>query len=163
MAQAAYDPSAASAVRLDETTLRILEELQKDGRLSATELGRRVSLSPPAVTERLRRLEQSGLIEGYTARVNPKMLGLSLCAFVRLSLPTNMRHEKAKETLGAFPEIVEAHHITGEDCFLLKVVARDAEHLEDFISQISGLGRTTTSIVLSSPVGARPIVPPPPH
>ncbi len=153
MAQIAFDV-------LDEVSHRILAELQADGRLSLAELGRRVALTPPAVAERLRRLEASGVIEGYTARVSPRALGLDLTAFIRLRLPSNVAARNAAEKLGAFPEILEAHHITGDDCFLLKVVVEDTSALGDFIDRIGDFGTTTTSIVVSSPLDARPILPP---
>jgi Lrp/AsnC family leucine-responsive transcriptional regulator len=153
MAQVAFEV-------LDDISLKILAELQADGRISLTELGRRVALTAPAVGERVRRLEQAGVIEGYTARVSPRALGLGLTAFVRLRLPTNVASRKAESRLAEHPEILEAHHITGDDCFLLKVVVRDASALEEFINKIGDLGTTTTSIALSSPLDARPVTPP---
>lgn len=147
---------------MDTTDVRILAELQADARITMAELGRRVALSPPAVTERVRRLERAGIVEGYTAHTNLKALGYGLLAFVWLSLPTNTsaRSPTFLATLRNRAEIIEAHHITGDDCFLLKVAVRDAEHLEELISDIGTHGRTTTSIVLSSPVVTRPLLPP---
>lgn len=147
---------------LDATDLRILVELQADARITMAELGRRVALSAPAVTERVRRLEAAGVIEGYEARVAPRSLGYGLLAFIRLSFPTvastspNLR--RFLEEIGEVPEVLECHNITGEDCYLLKIVARDPGHLEELIGRLADFGRTTTSIVLSSPVAPRSVV-----
>lgn len=146
---------------LDGVGRRILAELQTDGRVTLAELGRRVSLSPPAVAERVRRLEEAGVITGYTARVNPLAVGYGLQAFVRLSPqgPGDLYERKVRGLLKAHCEVLEAHHILGEDCFLIRVVARDPAHLEGIISELASIGRTTTSLVLSSPVPPAPVVP----
>src|SRR5215470_9284725 len=114
---------------LDETDLRILEALQQDGRASYAELARTVSMSASAVTERVRRLEESGVIGGYSAVVDPERLGLGILAFVRLRYPTG-NYKPFHDLIATTPEIVEAHHVTGEDCFVLKVLARSMGHLE---------------------------------
>lgn len=152
-----------STTALDAIDLQILEELQTDARVTMTELGRRVSLSAPAVTERVRRLEESGVVEGYGARVDPKTLGYGLRAFVQVSFglvsSVASSSRRFEEEIGDLPEVLECHHITGEDCFLVKLVARDAAHLEELIGHLAAFGRTTSSIVLSSPVTARPLTP----
>jgi Lrp/AsnC family leucine-responsive transcriptional regulator len=138
----------------DGTNRRILEELQSDGRLSLAELGRRVGLSPPAVAERVQRLERDGVITGYHAHVDPRALGYSLAAVIRIR-PAPRQIAKVAELARATPEVVECHRITGEDCFFMKATVRDVEHLEEVIDRFTGFGQTTTSIVQSSPVPGR--------
>jgi Lrp/AsnC family transcriptional regulator, leucine-responsive regulatory protein len=140
----------------DRTTRRILEELQNDGRLSLAELGRRVGLSPPAVAERVQRLERDGVITGYHARVDPRALGYALTTVIRIR-PAPRQIPKVAELARATPEIVECHRITGEDCFFMKATVRDVEHLEELIDRFVIYGQTTTSIVQSSPVPGRPV------
>jgi Lrp/AsnC family leucine-responsive transcriptional regulator len=138
----------------DGTNRRILEELQHDGRLSLAELGRRVGLSPPAVAERVQRLERDGVIVGYHARVDPRAVGYSLMSVIRVR-PAPRQIAKVAELARDTPEIVECHRITGEDCFFMKATVRDVEHLEQLIDQFVVYGQTTTSIVQSSPVPGR--------
>ena len=138
----------------DVTNRRILEELQGDGRLSLAELGRRVGLSPPAVAERVQRLERDGAITGYHARVDPRALGYSLTTVIRIR-PAPRQIPKVAELARQTPEVVECHRITGEDCFFMKATVRDVEHLEEMIDRFVVFGQTTTSIVQSSPVPGR--------
>ncbi|TCO60969.1 Lrp/AsnC family transcriptional regulator [Actinocrispum wychmicini] len=142
----------------DATDWRILAELQRDGRMSYAELAKAVSMSPSAVTERVRRLEQAGIIRGYTAVVDAENLGFTIMALVRLRYPTGY-YKPFHELLATTPEIVEAHHVTGEDCFVLKVLARSMRHLEETTGRISGLGSVTTSVVYSSPLPRRAVAP----
>lgn len=153
---AANETSAA----LDALDRQILELLQSEGRIKLSELGRRVRLSPAAVTERVRRLEAAGVVTGYGARVAPARLGYGIQAFVRVNPHAGytLTHPRTLE-LTARPEITEAHHVVGEDCWILKVAVEDTAHLEEVLAQISALGRTTTSIVLSSPVAHKPLLP----
>jgi Lrp/AsnC family leucine-responsive transcriptional regulator len=141
---------------LDDTDRRLLTELQQDARLSLAELGRRVALSPPAVTERLRRLEGDGVITGYRAEVDPRRLGLSLSALIRLR-PAPMQLAKAADLARRTPEVVECHRVTGEDCFVMTAHVRDVEHLEAVIDRFAGHGQTTTSIMQSAPVPRRAV------
>ncbi|MFZ3560710.1 Lrp/AsnC family transcriptional regulator [Streptomyces sp. BH055] len=145
-----------AADSLDPTDIRILEALQRNGRASYAELARSVSMSPSAVTERVRRLEESGVVSGYSAVVSPEALGLDILAFVRLRYPTG-NYKPFHDLLDTTPQIVEAHHVTGEDCFVLKVVARSMRDLEHTTGRIAALGSVTTSIVYSSPLPSRPI------
>ncbi|MGW6981774.1 Lrp/AsnC family transcriptional regulator [Streptomyces sp. NPDC054932] len=142
----------------DATDWRILEALQRDGRASFTELARSVSMSASAVTERVRRLEETGIITGYTATVDPEKLGKSILALVRLRYPHG-NYKPFHDLLESTPEILEAHHVTGDDCFVLKVATRSMAHLEEVTGRISGLGPVTTSIVYSSPLPRRPLSP----
>lgn len=140
----------------DATDWRILDALQRDGRASFADLARTVAMSASAVTERVRRLEELGVISGYSAVVDPERLGLPILAFVRLRYPTG-NYKPFHDLLATTPQIVEAHHTTGDDCFVLKVTARSMRHLEEVTGRISGLGSVTTSVVYSSPLPRRPI------
>jgi len=141
---------------LDRTDWQLLAELQRDGRSTYAELARAVAMSPSAVAERVRRLEEAGVISGYRATVDPDRAGLTVMAFVRLRYPTG-NYRPFHALLDSTPEIVEAHHVTGEDCFVLKVLARSMRHLEEVAGRISGLGSVTTSVVYSSPLNGRSI------
>ncbi|XVU26530.1 Lrp/AsnC family transcriptional regulator [Actinoplanes sp. CA-054009] len=149
----------ATEIALDRTDWRLLAELQRDGRSSYAELARAVAMSPSAVAERIRRLEESGVIAGYRAQISPERVGLQVMAFVRLRYPTG-NYRPFHALLDSTPEIVEAHHVTGEDCFILKVLTRSMRHLEEVTGRISGLGSVTTSVVYSSPLPGRPIAAP---
>jgi len=147
----AYEPQLN-----DETNRRILEELQTDARLTMAELGRRVSLSPPAVGERVQRLERAGVITGYHAIVDPKAIGFPLAAVVRVR-PASRQLHKIPEVAREIPEVVECYRITGEDCFFVKLHLRAMEDLEPILDRFVLYGQTTTSIVHSAPVGPRPL------
>jgi Lrp/AsnC family leucine-responsive transcriptional regulator len=140
------------------TTRRILDELQRDGRLSLAELGRRVGLSPPAVAERVSRLERDGVITGYHARIDPRALGFALGVVIRVR-PAPREIAKVAALARETPEVVECHRITGEDCFFMKANVRDVEHLEEVIDRFTPYGQTTTSIIRSSPVAQRELKP----
>ncbi|MFI6073722.1 Lrp/AsnC family transcriptional regulator [Actinoplanes sp. NPDC051343] len=146
----------AAELTLDKTDWRLLAELQRDGRTSYAELARAVAMSASAVAERVRRLEEAGVIAGYRATVDPERVGLTVMAFVRLRYPTG-NYRPFHALLDSTPEIVEAHHVTGEDCFVLKVLARSMRHLEEVTGRISGLGAVTTSVVYSSPLSGRAV------
>jgi len=141
---------------IDRTDWRLLAELQRDGRASYADLARAVAMSPSAVAERVRRLEEAGVISGYRATVDPERVGLQVMAFVRLRYPTG-NYRPFHALLESTPEIIEAHHVTGEDCFVLKVLARSMRHLEEVNGRISGLGAVTTSVVYSSPLAGRAV------
>jgi Lrp/AsnC family transcriptional regulator, leucine-responsive regulatory protein len=149
----------AADVALDKTDWRLLAELQRDGRVPYAELARAVAMSASAVAERVRRLEEAGVIAGYRAAVDPERVGLTVMAFVRLRYPTG-NYRPFHALLDSTPEIVEAHHVTGEDCFVLKVLARSMRHLEEVTGRISGLGAVTTSVVYSSPLHGRAVAAP---
>jgi Lrp/AsnC family transcriptional regulator, leucine-responsive regulatory protein len=147
-------PIAYERELLDDVNRRILGELQADARLSMAELGRRVSLSPPAVAERVQRLEQAGVITGYRAEIDPKAIGFPIAVVVRVAPASRQLHripEIARET----PEVVECYRITGEDCFFLKLHLRSMDDLEAILDRFVLYGRTTTSIVHSAPVARR--------
>jgi len=140
----------------DATDWRILDALQRDGRATFAELARAVSMSPSAVTERVRRLEELGVISGYTAVVDPERLGMPILALVRLRYP-NGNYKPFHDLTASTPEILEAHHVTGDDCFVIKVAARSMPHLEEISGRIGALGSVTTSVVYSSPLPRRPL------
>ncbi|WP_424214927.1 Lrp/AsnC family transcriptional regulator [Streptomyces sp. BI20] len=142
----------------DATDWRILEALQRNGRAGFAELAREVAMSPSAVTERVRRMEEAGVITGYTAVLDPERLGKSILALVRLRYPHG-NYKPFHDLLESSPEILEAHHVTGDDCFVLKVAARSMPDLETITGRIAGLGPVTTSIVYSSPLPRRPLSP----
>lgn len=143
---------------LDEVGWQILRALQEDARLSFAELGRRVGLSLPAVAERVRRMEEAGIISGYHAQVNWPQVGWPIIAFMRMTVARE-RYPLFLTAVRELPEVVECHHLSGVDSFILKVVLPSIPHLEAFIDRLSEYGQTTTSIVLSSPVTRRVIGP----
>lgn len=143
---------------LDEVDWSILSELQADARLSYNELSRRVHLSAPAVAERVRRLEESGVIAGYGARVDPALAGQPLLAFIELRCKLGACLLK---TTGAedFPEIAEVHKLSGEHCTMLKVRSASLVHLEGLIERLGEHGEMRTHIVLSTQYEHRPVGP----
>ena len=141
---------------LDPTGRQLLLLLQQDARLSYSELGRQVGLSVTAVIDRIRRLEDAGLITGYQVELDREKLGLSVLAFVRLQTPPE-RYPAVLALGETLPAVLECHHMTGEESFVLKVVVATVAELEPLIEQFSQFGRTSTSIVMSSPVGKRPL------
>jgi Lrp/AsnC family leucine-responsive transcriptional regulator len=148
------DAAAYESNLLDEVNLRILAELQADGRVGMAELGRRVGLSAPAVSERVQRLERAGVITGYRAELAPSALGYPISAVVRIRpSPGQLQRipEIARETL----EVAECHRITGEDCYLLRLHLRSIDELEEILDRFTPHGLTTTSIIHSTPVARR--------
>jgi Lrp/AsnC family transcriptional regulator, leucine-responsive regulatory protein len=139
---------------LDDTNLRLLAELQADARLTLAELGRRVGLSSPAVAERIGRLESDGVIRGYHADIDPRALGYSLSAVIRIRPAARQIADVARQAQQT-PEVVECNRITGDDCFVMRAHVRDIDHLEEVIDRFTLFGQTTTSIVQSSPVPGR--------
>jgi Lrp/AsnC family leucine-responsive transcriptional regulator len=133
---------------LDSTDWAILSELQEDARISLTELGRRVSLSASATTERVRRLESIGVITGYRAEVDLTKVGYPVLAVVRLKYPGN-KHEPLHRLLAERREILECLRTTGDDCYTLKVAAASMPHLEELVNELTDFGSTTTNLVYS--------------
>jgi Lrp/AsnC family leucine-responsive transcriptional regulator len=139
---------------LDRTDRKIIGELTRDGRVSFAELGRRVSLSSPAVAERVQRLERDGVITGYRAEIDPRALGYQLEAIVRVK-PAPGQLPRIPELAAEIPEISECHRITGEDCFYIKVHLRSIDELSDLLDRFLVYGQTTTSLINASPIPRR--------
>jgi Lrp/AsnC family transcriptional regulator, leucine-responsive regulatory protein len=147
-------PSNRRENGLDDANLRLLAELQQDARLSFAELGRRVGLSSPAVAERVARLEETGVIKGYRAQIDPRALGWAISVVIRIR-PAPRELSKVAELAQRTPEIVECHRVTGEDCYVMRAHVREVEDLEPLIDRFAVYGQTTTSLVHSSPVPRR--------
>jgi Lrp/AsnC family transcriptional regulator, leucine-responsive regulatory protein len=141
---------------LDNVGWKLLALLQEDARRSFSELGRAVGLSSPAVAERVRRMEEAGIIAGYHAAVDPQRIGMPLLAFMRLS-EVGDQSARFAELVAETPEVLECHRLTGSDSYVLKVVAQSIAHLETLIDRFVSYGQITTSLVLSSPVVRRVI------
>ncbi|PPG26350.1 ArsR family transcriptional regulator [Pseudoclavibacter sp. RFBG4] len=143
---------------LDGTDHEILAHLQSDGRASIADVARSVLLSPSATAERVRRLADTGVITGYSVTVDAEALGYTVMAFVRLAYPSG-NYKPFHDLVATTPEIVEAHHVTGADCFIIKVLARSMRDLERITGRLATLGGITTSVVYSSPLPTRHISP----
>ena len=139
---------------LDEIGWHILRELQLNARISFAELGRRVGLSIPAVTERVRKMEDAGIITGYHAEINPEKVGFPILAFIRMSISGDVS-ARITALMDHLAEVVECHKGTGGDSIIMKVRVSSVTHLESVIERLLPFGTTTTSIVLSSPVTKR--------
>ncbi|MFE3991685.1 Lrp/AsnC family transcriptional regulator [Streptomyces goshikiensis] len=135
-------------VNLDEIDWEIIGQLQREARISLSELGRRVKLSSSATTERVRNLESLGVITGYHATVDLAKVGYPVLAVVRLKYPGN-HHKPLHRLLTERREILECLRTTGDDCYTLKVAATSMEHLETLMDELAGFGSTTTSVVYS--------------
>jgi Lrp/AsnC family transcriptional regulator, leucine-responsive regulatory protein len=146
--------TTADFPQLDAIDHQIVSELSTDGRVSFAELGRRTNLSSPAVTERVKRLEQAGVITGYRAEVDPRALGYQLTAIVRVK-PAVRQLAKIAELAAEIPQIEECLRITGEDCFYIKLHLGSIEELPSVLDQFLLYGETTTSIVNATPVARR--------
>jgi Lrp/AsnC family leucine-responsive transcriptional regulator len=145
-------------LELDQTDAEILRALQIDGRMSTADLARTVHLSPSSTADRVRRLVDFGVITGYRAVIAPDAVGYPISAFIRLRYPSG-NYRAFDEMLTGTPEVIEAHHVTGDDCFILKTIARSMADLERIAGRIAGLGSITTSVVYSTPLAARDVAP----
>jgi Lrp/AsnC family leucine-responsive transcriptional regulator len=154
MKQRVNNVSGINLPKLDATDHKIVGELSAEGRVSFAELGRRVSLSSPAVAERVQRLERAGVITGYRAEIDPRALGYQLTAIVRIK-PAPGQLARIPELALAIPEVGECHRITGEDCFYLKVHLRSIDELSSLLDRFLAYGETTTSIINASPIPRR--------
>jgi Lrp/AsnC family leucine-responsive transcriptional regulator len=143
---------------IDGIDRKLLHHLQEHGRLSFAELARRVRLTTPAVIERVRKLEDAGVILGYHAEVSAAKMGLPVLALIRMSVVGDV-FAKVATLVKDSPEILECHRGTGRDSFTMKVAARSVQHLESLIDRLTPFGTTSTSVVLSSPVKRRDLLP----
>ena len=142
------------SVDLDELDLQLLDALQRNARSTFAELGAVVGLKPPAVHERVKRLEGRGFVRGYAAQLDNRRLGLELAAFVSCYTTPDCAYDEFTAALSAMPEVCEIHSVAGEESFVLKVMTRDTAHLDRLLSQLKlvpGMARTKTTIVLSTP------------
>jgi len=135
----------------DEINHKLLVALQNSGRASFAELGRLVGLTAPAVAERVRRLEEEGLIRGYRADIDFAKLGYTISAFIRMRVPP-AKYPQLHAMARSIREIRECHHLSGEDSFILRVHAESVADLESIIQRLSEHGTTATAVVLSTPV-----------
>lgn len=139
---------------IDAIDTQILSILQEDARASNAEIARTVGLAPSAVLERIRKLERRGVIRGYEVRLNPEELGLDLLAFVFVQVDERQSEQKTGELLARLPEVLEVHHIAGEDCYLVKVRCASTGALGRLLQQgfgaFEGVRRTRTTIVLGT-------------
>lgn len=140
---------------MDSYDRKILALLQENARMSLSEIGRRIHLTPPAVGERVKRLEEARVIEGYGARVNLRAIGYSFEAFINVIVDS---HDELEAWAIAHPEVLALHATTGTHCALLRVAATAPEHLQALIASLGKIAKTTTSIVLSTQLEERPRV-----
>lgn len=143
---------------MDAMDWALLRELQADARLSYSELSRRVHLSPPTVAERVRRLEEQGVIAGYHAHVDLAKAGRDVVALIRMSCygPSCVLRD---DSVAAWPEILEIHRVTGDTCCLIKVAAASVEAFEHVIDRLAAHGPPSSTMFLSSPLDWKPITP----
>jgi Lrp/AsnC family leucine-responsive transcriptional regulator len=140
--------------QIDGIDQLILHSLVEDARISTAEIARKVGLSAPSVAERIKRLEEAGVITGYTATIDPRALGLELTAWLRIR-PMPGQFHKVANILNKIPAVVECDRITGEDCFIARAHVRSVAELEALIDEIIPYAMTNTSLVQSSPVARR--------
>jgi Lrp/AsnC family leucine-responsive transcriptional regulator len=138
----------------DARNVELLRLLCADPRMGIAELARRIGMSAPATRERIERLEEAGVIQGYRLEIDPKALGYAIAAYVRIR-PMPGKLPKVAELARSMPQVVECHRITGEDCFILKVHLEELDALDRILDRFLAYGQTTTSLVQSSPVPPR--------
>lgn len=138
-------------MKIDNTDIKILKELQLDSRLSIRELSKRVHLSPPSVAERIKKFEDSGIIEGYTIRINESALGLSIQCIIQIDIKNN-NFEKFKEFIYSHPRVVFCYRIAGHSCILVKLCVKSINEIEKFVDSISSLDSTTSTNIIFSEI-----------
>ena len=142
---------------LDETGWQLLEALHQHARLSYSELGQRVGLTAPAASERVRKLEEAGVITGYHAQINQVLVGMPVLAIIRMGLNVSQSSARATAGIREQPEVVECFRVMGSDTFIVEVVASSVSHLEQVIDRLLVYGPLTTSMVLSTPIARRAV------
>jgi len=139
---------------IDDVDRAILTALQQNARTSNAEMARQIGMAPSAVFQRVRKLEESGVIQGYTTRLNTKSLGFGLVAYIMVQTGDNAREHNTAALLGELPEVQEVHRVVGEDCFIVKVRVHDtdalAELLEHRVQRIPSISSTRTTIVVKT-------------
>lgn len=143
-------------MNIDALSWKILDAIQRNGRTSLKALAGEIDLSLPATSERLKRLEEAGVISGYRAVVHAESVGYGVTAVIGMTTPRSDKR-RLLDALREMPEVIECLHVTGEDSYLLRVVTRDLQHLEDFVGSINHYGETRTSVVMSQPIRLRPV------
>lgn len=149
----------AEALQLDAKAWALLQALQADGRAPLKTLAQAAGLSVPATVERLKRLKESGVVRGISAELDPALVGYPVRAIVGITVAQPGKQaflDKLRQTA----QVLECHHVAGADSYLLTVVARGLEDLEGFLASVNGYGETRTSIVFSTPIARRALVPP---
>jgi Lrp/AsnC family leucine-responsive transcriptional regulator len=149
-----YSNNSRNNRPMDEVDLQIIRMLQENARVSNTEIARQVGMVPSGVLDRIRRLEERGLIEGYRAKVDPKQVGLGLLAFIFVVTDEPIGQASSADELAAIPEVLEVHHIAGEDCYVAKIRVADTDALSKLIKEqlgaISSIKSTRTTIALET-------------
>ena len=139
---------------LDAIDRAILGHLQQNARISNADIARQLDMAPSAILDRIRKLEQKGVIQGYTIRIDPRMVGLGLTAFILVRTEERVGSGAIGEALARLPEVLELHHVAGEDCYLVKVRVADTEALSrllrDKVGRLKGVRSTRSTIVLST-------------
>lgn len=148
-------------MKFDDITWMILRELQNDGRITFRQLAEKVGLTAPAVTERVRKLEESGVIAGYSAQIDATKVGLPITAVIRLNASQG-RGTELDERLASLPEVLETHRVTGTESHVVRAVVSSTAHLERLLHEVWEFADTITNIVTSSPVPRRGLPLPPP-
>ena len=142
-------------IDLDDINLELIDLMQHDARLSYRELGERIGLSAPAIAERVRKLEEAGIIRGYQATIDYEALGFPLLCIIRLNAPSSDR--ALDDVIADLPEVIEANRVTGSESHVLRARVRSTKHLEDLLDHLWQHGSSVTNIVTSSPVPRRPM------
>ncbi len=140
-----------NTISLDAVDLKLLRLLQNRARLSFKELGQAVHLSSTSAAERVRRLEEAGVIAGYQARLDPQKLGRPITAYIRLRTAAEL-YPRVLAELEQREEVIECHHLTGDDSFLIKAALGSMKNLEALIACLGPFGETSTALVLSTPL-----------
>lgn len=136
-------------MKLDKTNWKILELLQRNARSSLKEIAKEVGLSSPTVAERIQKLEDAGIIQGYRAKINLEQIGYQMSVFISAKIRFGQM-ERFQSVIKAMPEITECHSLTGNDCLLLRAYVRNTQHLEELNTTLKSFGELTTSLILSS-------------
>lgn len=147
--------SVRHVIELDDINRELCDLLLQDGRMSYRELGERVGLTAPAVTERIRKLEELGVITGYRAVVDYELLGFPLLCIIRLNAPRGAKG--VDDVIADIPEVIEANRVTGSESHVIRARVRDTAHLEELLHRLWAHGDSVTNIVTSSPVPRRPM------
>ncbi|NLP61250.1 Lrp/AsnC family transcriptional regulator [Paraburkholderia sacchari] len=147
-------PAAPAPIALDEIDRALLAALAEDGRASVSELARQIGLSAPSTSERLRRLEAQGVIGGYTVRIDPRALGYTLQAIVRVKPLPGQLH-LVEEVIRRIPEFIECDKVTGDDCFIARLYLHSIDQLDEILGKVTERAETSTAIVKSTPVARR--------